>query len=284
MQRIYIKCLSILILIVVGSTGLQAFQSVSVDLKAYKRIDKPARDEVSGIVRVPGKENHFWVHGDSGTKNRVYLINKEGEVLKPKKGVELKGRENIDWEDIAITNSGELIVADIGNNCSCRTDQALLFLTTELGDKDEIESDSRSIVYPEPDGFVYKFIDFNPDAEAIFWHEGEVYIFTKHIFGRNTKVFKTQYQEGVQDTLALVTEVDFDNKVTAADLAFNKLAVLTYSSLWVFQLEEGRGLFEGPVRHYTFKAEQVESVGFLDEHTVIIAEENGDLYQLNLKQ
>ena len=105
-------------------------KTVEVELKKYKRIDKPARDEVSGIVKDPRFDNVLWVHGDSGTKNRIYAINIDGELLpdEDSKGVKIKGVKNKDWEDLAIDEEGNIIIADIGNNCSCRKDQSLIIV------------------------------------------------------------------------------------------------------------------------------------------------------------
>ena len=94
-------------------------------LEAYKRIDSPARNEVSGIVKSRAYDDTFWVHGDSGTPDRIYAINSDGDIISKDKdynGAKVKGAKNVDWEDIAIGENGTLILGDIGNNCECRDD------------------------------------------------------------------------------------------------------------------------------------------------------------------
>ena len=77
----------------------------TLTMDAYKRIDKPARNEVSGIVKSRFYENTFWVHGDSGTPNRIYAINEKGEIIKKAEDARislhprLRGSKLQDWID-----------------------------------------------------------------------------------------------------------------------------------------------------------------------------------------
>jgi len=261
-------------------------KTIEVDLKKYKRIDEPARDEVSGIVKDPRADNVFWVHGDSGTDNRIYAINADGELLpdKDSKGVKIKGVKNRDWEDLTIDNTGKIIIGDIGNNCSCRKDQSLIILNNTSSEMKETKDYSvYDIIYEKPDGFLYKFLNYSMDAEALFWKDGAAYILTKRFRGRDTKLFTLKnFVKGEDNEFKFVQKIDFDDEVTGADYAFGKLAVLTYKSLWIFNEDETEDFFDGEITRYTFEAEQVESVTFLDSDTVIIAEENGDLYKIDL--
>jgi len=261
-------------------------KTIEVKLKKYKRIDKPAREEVSGIVKDPRAENQFWVHGDSGTDNRIYPVNIDGELLpnEDSKGLKLKGIDNKDWEDITIDNMGNVVIGDIGNNCSCRKDQSLIILNSPSSDTEETKDYKiYPISYEKPDGFLYKFLNYSMDAEALFWKDEAAYILTKRFRGRDTKLFELKsFKEGEKNEFKSVQKIDFDDEVTGADFAYGKLAVLTYKSLWIFVEDETPDFFDGEVTRYTFEAEQVESVTFLNSDTVIIAEENGDLYKIEL--
>jgi hypothetical protein len=79
--------------------------------------------ESSGIVasrRTPGL---YWTHSDSGGRSELYAVDSTGQpVGKP---VIVTGATNVDWEDIAGDESGNLWIADIGNNLSFRTDLSL---------------------------------------------------------------------------------------------------------------------------------------------------------------
>lgn len=264
----------------------QAQTTTKVDLKEFKRIDKPAREEVSGIIKDPRFDEVLWVHGDSGTKNKIFPINFKGELLpnKDSEGLELEGVENKDWEDISIDENGNLYIADVGNNCSCRKDQSIIVLnnpltTTPYSDDYIIYN----ISYEKPDGFLYKFLNYSMDVEALFLKKGAIYVITKRYNGNSTKLFKLENLDMNKDNeFKLVQEIDFDDEVTGADYAFGKLAVLTYKSLWIFKDDETEDMFDGEIARYTFEAEQVESVTFLNSNTVLIAEENGELYKIKL--
>ncbi len=264
-------------------------QSVPIiDLEAYKRIDQPARKEVSGIVKSQKYEDTFWVHGDSGTPDRIYAINSNGEIKsenKEYKGTEVKGAKNKDWEDITSGNDGTLIVADFGNNCYCREDLKL-FVIEEPDPADEEVNVifEYEIKYPERTGLLSLIIEDNHNAEAIFVQDGEIYIITKNE-GGNAYLFRLR-NPSIQEVNILeeVERFNFRGLVTAADISQDesKLVVLTYNRIWLFELEEGKSFFEGKTFGARIRgAKQVESITF-DEDNLIIAEENGDLYQVSI--
>ncbi len=286
--KMLIKRFLFFVLLSIFGGSLTAQKTVEVELKEYKRIDKPARNEVSGIIKDPRFENVFWVLGDSGTDNKVYAINEKGEMVSGKEyeGLELEGAANRDWEDIAIDEEGNLIIADIGNNCSCRTDQSVIILKEPSAvTQSSSDYEKYDIKYQKPDGFLYRFINYSPDAESLFWKDGIIYVLSKKFKGRETRLFKLENLSTEQkNEFTLVQTIDFDDEVTAADFAFNKLAVLTYRSLWVFEQDDTPDFFDGQVTRYTFKADQVESVTFINENTVLIAEENGELYKIGLEK
>lgn len=283
-----IKTTLILILAFVFALSANTYSQSTkkVDLKKFKRIDKPARDEVSGIVKDLRYEDVFWVHGDSGTKNRIYPINNKGEMLpdKDSEGLEITGIENRDWEDITIDKEGNILIADVGNNCSCRSDQSIIrVINPQTSSSVSENTEVFRVSYQKPEGFLYRFLNYSMDVEAVFWKEEVLYILTKRFRGKETKLFKLENLSTEKDNeFQLVQKVDFDDEVTGADYAFGKLAVLTYKSLWIFHDDDTESFFDGDVSRYEFKADQVESVAFIDSGTVMIVEENGDIYQVEL--
>lgn len=276
----------ILFLFLISGTA-QAQNTIQIKLEKHKRIDKPAREEVSGIVKDSRYEDVFWVHGDSGTKNRIYAINSDGEMVagEDHPGLEIKGIENKDWEDITLDGKGNVIVADVGNNCSCRSDQSILFIHEPTPASLSADSIAEYKIHLEkPSGFLYRFLNYSVDAEAVFWMDDALYLITKKFNGNGTKLFRLENPSvDNRNELKLIATTDFDDEVTAADFAHNKLAVLTYRSLWVFEQSDTDDVFGGKVTRYVFEADQVESVAFINENLVLIAEENGDLYKIKLE-
>ena len=78
-------------------------------------------DEVSGIETINGSDL-VWALEDSGNKNEIYGIDKEGKIVET---VTLEGVKNTDWEDITADNEGNLYVGDFGNNDNERKNLAI---------------------------------------------------------------------------------------------------------------------------------------------------------------
>ncbi len=173
------------------SAQLDFFGNKKEKLKAYDRIEKSARKEISGMVMSKNNKEVFWIHGDSGTKNKIYAINKNGKLV-GEKGLLLKGIENIDWEDITTDDEGNIIVADIGNNCKCRTDLSLIVVSDANEELSETEDFKvLRIEYPKKESILKLVGKPIPNAEAIFYLDG-IYILTKEGKGKNTELYKLE--------------------------------------------------------------------------------------------
>lgn len=259
-----------------------------LNLKAYKRIDEPARNEVSGIVKSPKHEGVFWVHGDSGTPDRIYAIDADGNIIsedKKYKGAKVKGAKNVDWEDLALGENGTLILADIGNNCECRDDLKIYILEEPKPDDEEAKVlFEYRVKYPERKDLIGQFLESNYNAEAVFQKDGIIYILTKQL--RKTRLFKLEHpKEKEMNELVEVESIPTKNLVTAADISpdGSLLAVLLYDQVIVFEVTNSTFLKGRRASTYIEGTEQVESIVF-DGDGLIIAGENGDLYRIKLSE
>ncbi len=91
--------------------------------------------ENSGIVKSRQFPDLYWLHNDSGDEPRVYPIHGDGTDYKSARssermGVLLGAAINVDWEDITVNESGQLIVCDLGNNRNDRRD-LVIYLVPE---------------------------------------------------------------------------------------------------------------------------------------------------------
>ena len=85
--------------------------------------------EVSGIVKSLRFPGHFWVHNDSGDEPIIFRVNDSLEIVQE---VLVEGAQNIDWEDISISEyEGEsiLFIGDIGDNLAARNTVAIYLVT-----------------------------------------------------------------------------------------------------------------------------------------------------------
>ena len=260
----------------------------TLTLEAYKRIDKPARNEVSGITKSRTYENTFWVHGDSGTPDRIYAINQNGGFISNDKkysGAKVKGAKNIDWEDIALGENGTLVLADIGNNCKCRNNLQILILEEPNPKKNKVEVLKKyKIQYPEREDWLGRLMKWNYDAEAVFQINDIIYVLTKQ--PRSTNLFKLENPvEGEVNKLIFIDSMNTENYVTAADVSRDgsHIAILTYNQVFIVDFSDRLLPKSKHKTAYLDGVDQIESVTF-DGDRLIIAEETGHLYKVKLDQ
>jgi hypothetical protein len=221
---------------------------------AVHRISEEAINESSGLVKSRTHENIFWTHNDSGDRARIFAIRASGELVAQ---FTVLGADNKDWEDIAIDDRGNLYLGDIGNNLNNRTD----LVVYRIPEPDP--SEGRLWAHADrklPFRYAHQvnFPDlrrWNFDAEALFWMEGDLYLFTKHRSDRTTHLYRlptTPVDGGALlspiarlDLSGLERELgdaDLDDNfdpfgnVTAADYDPGQriLALLTYRDLFLY--------------------------------------------------
>jgi hypothetical protein len=259
----------------------------------------PDISESSGIIPSRLWPNVLWTHNDSGDPARIFAIDLEGNPIFPSfldedtyNGLRIGNAVNVDWEDIATDENGNLYIAACGNNANMRRDLAIYKLP---------EPDPRtailtrySEIYPFswPDQKRFPPEERNFDCEAIFWANGTLYLLSKHRSDTMTKLYKFDTLEhDVQSTPSLIDSFEIMGQVTAADATRDsrKIAVLTYDNIWVFErnIEDEDGWIRG--KKYFFKTireniKQCEAIAFKDSETLLITNEQGEIFELNLSR
>ena len=287
---IIISSLSVLL----GSNvALAQKKKKALKLEAYTKIDKDYSKETSGIVQSRKNKGVFWILDDSGNDDMIYAIDIDGEAASGKKkykGQKIKGAKNKDWEDILTDDAGNIIIADTGNNCECRDDLRFIFV-----EETDVKEDENKVVkeipikYPVLRG-VLGFSTSDFDSEASFFLDGHIYVLTKHrpMFGiGKTKLFRldSEHQDKVNE-LTHIGDYTIDGAVTGADINEDgtKLAILTYNSIWVYDIEPGKGLLGGQAYRRSIRAHQVESIAFYKDRLIIVDEKEGRMYKVKLSE
>jgi hypothetical protein len=207
--------------------GLVPFAAASADTIGDWRVIQVSSKrlpEVSGCVfsrRVAGK---IWVHNDSGSRAVVVPIDlQSGKVGKP---VELKGVDLDDAEDIAITSSGEIFLADIGDNAGRRR-SVQLYRFEEPGPKDKSVKATR-VDLRYPDG------PHNAEAFVVAADGSSALIFTKSRSGI-AGVYEAKLGDEPAPVMTKVGEITIGgefgiapNQITAADLVGTTVVMRTY--------------------------------------------------------
>jgi len=304
-----------LVLLAAGCiTLVQAQPPESLRPRAYAHIDAKPINELSGIIKSPRRDNVFWVHNDSGDTARIFAIDAEGHNIIPTyskfsfygevpedgkkqwQGFPVLDARNVDWEDIAI-DENYLYIADMGNNGNARRNLAI-YMVSEIDPPASTRTaviQRLPVVYPDQDGFPPSKRHF--DSESLFTADGKLYVITKH----RTSFFETaeagaklyRLDTRFTDKDNVLTLVDSNAEITSATGADvspdgQTLAVLSYSALWLFaRPASGDRWLSSEAKRFPLDrgaVKQIEAITWVDNETLLIGNEDGDLFQLNRKQ
>ena len=111
----------------VGQTTTHA-QSSSQPLIKLGKIEPKSINESSGATRAINFKDAFWTHNDSGGRNNLYLLSLSGKHLAT---CPIPGARNRDWETLdgfVMDGKSYLLIGDVGDNLSKRTDCELLLV------------------------------------------------------------------------------------------------------------------------------------------------------------
>lgn len=248
-------------------------QTSDIRFRKAGNVVSPQLDEISGIqasLRQPGV---FWVHNDDGPP-RVFAIGPKGEDLGY---FDIDDAVNVDWEDIAIV-PGEsrdlLVLADVGDNRAERS-RVWLYLV------EEPEPDGDGRFSGEHEAFHWislGYPDGPRDTESISWDPVGERLLVLSKRDQPPRLYALEAGKLLSEDEAVLTylgEVDrfrpptpadrreFDQRTpwisqpTAMDISPDgrRAAVLTYRSLYLFDLPAGADWLEG------FNANPVEVLG-----------------------
>ena len=256
--------------------------SEAAKLEPYARISGIGIRECSGIAKSRQTNDIYWVHNDSSSGSRIFAILKDGSLV----AAFPTGLTNIDWEDVATDNSGNLYLGDFGNFLNTRRDLAIHFLKEPLKPKvgTRIKGTTYRFEYPEQTEFPPRRRIY--DCEAIFWAQEELFLLTKSLGDTATRLycFESLRADEINHP-KLVGEFDIGPRVTGADATPDgkRLAVLTTSSVWVFERpENSRNYLEGIATTLRISAGQCEAICWDDQETLIIANEDRALFEVKV--
>ena len=243
--------------------------------------------EVSGIAKY---ENTVWVIEDNGNKDHIYQINNNAALVKDLK---VKDAKNEDWEDLTMDAAGNLYVGDFGNNDNQRKDLVIYKLPNpEIEPGDKIKSKKIKFSYPEQKRFPPKKKNKLYDAEAFFHWKNHLYIFTKDRsspYQGKTLVYRVPDTEGTYEA-ERIGEINLCNdrnhcSITGADISHDGKSVVLIGYGYVYLLREAdlNNFSNASFETIHLKLEtQIEAVCFLDENTLLIADEQSQTKGRNL--
>jgi hypothetical protein len=241
------------------------------------RLAHPELGEVSGIVASRRHPGIFWVHNDSGNPPALYAVRRDGSVARRF----AVAAPNLDWEDIAIDDSGHLYLGDIGNNGERLPFRAVLRIDEPdpAGEPEGPLRPSWSSTYRFGSGGRF-------DAEGLAVEGDHLLLVAKRRDGREAELYRLPLGKAGTLTSPAVPEPigrlpGFREPATGADLSEDgrRLAVCSPASLAVFERAEDQAGGWREVGRVPLEVGQVEAVAW-DGEDVILANEPGEVFRV----
>ncbi|HTO14360.1 MAG TPA: T9SS type A sorting domain-containing protein [Edaphocola sp.] len=131
-------------------------------------------------------EHSLWTINDSGNLPYLFQIDTTtGTIIKK---YFINNYSNIDWEALA-QSEDYIFIGDFGNNAGARQDLRILRITkTDISNSlsDTLSADIIQFNYPEQQSFISQNMNTNWDAEAFFYKNDSLHIFTKDWVNQRT--------------------------------------------------------------------------------------------------
>ncbi len=176
----------------------------------------PAIEESSGFVASRTNPGVFWTHGDSGNKPELFAVDGKGKLL----ATYPIAAKNVDWEDIATDDAGNLYIGDFGNNAHRANRGPVVYRVIEP----KVLLGQQAIVGDKPlrVDFAYQLSYAGKpfDCEALFTWKQYGYVISKSIKGGRAELFRFSLTRPLRTPQALekVCDLPIRAPVTAADM------------------------------------------------------------------
>jgi hypothetical protein len=242
----------------------------------------------------------YWTVPDSGNPPHLVAIDGAGKVLAT---YQIKDAVNLDWECVALDESGRLYICDVGNNAirgKSRLLQRWVYVVREPDPRKLIAEDAplgepptlpleRTILVRYPQGPF--------DIESAFaWADSVYFISKTNPDGALYRLPLAQSpahsqavsdKESVEEAVKLekVIELPGLRSATSASLSPDRrlLAVSTYTEVWLYGLADRGAAIplesNRPARRLPFRAPEVEACAWDGRHLLLLSE-SGMLYRL----
>ena len=246
-------------------------------------------DENSGLIFWG---NSLWTINDSGNDPILFQVDSSNAQIIASIWVE--NVSNVDWE--AITQSDLFIyIGDFGNSSGDRTDLKIIRLSkTEILNrtKDTISASIIQYSYNDQTDFTSSPLQTTYDAEALYWFNDSLYIFTKDWLNGFTKRYVLDDFSGSQ-IAQLKDSFHVEGMVTDACISEDgqKIILLGYKDdltvfIWMLWDFPGNEIFNGNKRKLgldnVLMRGQTEGICLLDSHRGFISSERFNYPQYNV--
>lgn len=224
----------------------------------------------------------FWSHNDHGNKAALYAFDKNGSLSQI---LNFDNISNVDWEDLAEDDAGNLYIGDFGNNDNDRKDLVIYKVAKENLSQNNNKNLVEKITFSFEDQTAFPPIESEQlfDVEAFFYKKNALYLLTRDRskpFKGVTRLYRLPNTAGNHQAVFLAEFKTADKKnkgqITAADISPDgtTLALLSNEVLWLFNDFSGEDFFSGTVTRKDLAEKlQLESIVFQDNCTLYLTNE-----------
>lgn len=269
--------------------------------------------EPSGL-ELAGDGTYLWTHDDSGGKNILYKTDFKGNTIDK---VIIPNTSNIDWEDLAKDDKGNIYIGDFGNNSNKRKNLRIY----KVIEKDiEMENgrwkmengkipaaamddlqiskskdlpiskcivDTINFYYSDQKAFPPGKKFRNYDCEAFFWQHGNLFLFSKNRGSKYVKMYMLPDKPG-NYIAQLKDSIRINTMITAADISPDGkwVALLGYGKIYLFEVytdfpKPYLNINDDIQKHYCIKIPkggQSEALVFINNNDFVFCNEKGKLF------
>jgi hypothetical protein len=241
-------------------------QQVAPSVLRVGLLADPELTESSGLVASSAFPGVFWTHNDHGSAPVLFAVSRQGRTLGKFK---VSGATISDWEDISIDSSGNLYIADIGNNAQTR---------------DEVQI--YRVVEPNPRGagsvrvvrtWRLKFPNNPKDCETFFVHGGFGYLVSKERTDGAVDLYRFSLASTARTVvLQIAGKIRVTSNVSGGAVSRDGqvLALVTENGAYAFRIN-GNPLTAARVRGYftPFNLPQMEGAAFAGTGLLVTSED-----------
>lgn len=240
--------------------------------------------ESSALQKDPSTSTQFWTINDGSNSPQLFLLDTWGNVIRK---VWVKNQVNTDWEALAQSNT-HLFIGDFGNNNGNRKNlKVLKILWSAIHSTDTVSADTIGFYYPEQTDFTSSPDNTAFDAEAFFYSNDSLYLFTKNWKTLQSSQYvlpstKGYYPAKLRSTYAvdgLISDATYDTASKVAMLLGYKdigLGIYTCFSYLLFDYQND-DFFSGNKRRVELGGPstlgQTEGISFVNDFNVAISGE-----------
>lgn len=169
-------------------------------------------NECSGLQYFDGQ---VWALNDGGDGPQIYQLDTiDGSIIR---SVWIEDQDHVDWEDLA-QDSLHLYIGDFGNNLGTRRNLKVIKIKKSDLTEDSVQSETIFFDFADQTDFTSRNRGHNFDCEAFFFHESDLFLFSKNWLNNQTRLYKLSAEPGTY-SIEPIDSFNVNGLITAADIS-----------------------------------------------------------------